>query len=85
MKNIPISFNEIIINKTLASQQNFTNATSNTQFASLLNNEAEEIKEIAEIEETTQIPTEQPKEMTIPQLELENLNYLNKIFLSFIV
>ena len=78
MKNIPNSFNEIIINKTLASQHHNVETTTNTQFDSLLNNEVKEIEEITEIQK------ESSSTKTIPQIELENLSYLNKIFLSFI-
>lgn len=79
MKNIPNSFNEIIINKTLASQQQYVKIVTNTQFNSLLNNEVKETKE------TTEIHEESSNTKTIPQIELENLSYLNKIFLSFLV
>lgn len=76
MKNITNSFNEIIISKTLSPRQN-TKEVTNGQFSSLLNQNTKE--------ELTQKDNEQEKPLETksnPQLELQNISYLNKIFLS---
>lgn len=76
MKNISNNFNEIIITKTLASQQNYIKEPTNTQFASLINNE------VQEVDDSTEVQEDSSNYKLIQQLELENLSYLNKIFLS---
>lgn len=79
MKNISNNFNEIIITKTLASQQNYIKKPTNTEFSSLINNE------VKEIDDSTEVQEDSSKYKIIQQLELENLSYLNKIFLSITI
>lgn len=77
MKNISNSFNEIIIGKTLSNQQSYTKNVLNNQFSSFLNNKQNEQEE--EQKETQEEPSEN---ITNQQVELQNANYLNKVFLS---
>jgi len=79
LKNISNNFNEIIITKTLASQQNYIKKPTNTEFSSLINNE------VKEIDDSTEVQEDSSKYKIIQQLELENLSYLNKIFLSITI
>ena len=80
MKNITNSFNEIIIGKTLANQPTYTKNISNNQFSSLLNNKSNEQE--TEQKETQEEPSEN---ITSQQVELQNVSYLNKIFLYSVV
>lgn len=77
MKNITNNFNEIIIGKTLSSQQNSTQTVTNEQFSSLLNNGSTEQQETEQKEHK-----EESENITNQQLELQNTSYLNKILLS---
>jgi len=77
LKNITNSFNEIIIGKTLSNQQSYTKNGNNDQFSSLLNNKSNE--QDSEQKETQEEPSEK---ITNQQLELQNISYLNKVFLS---
>lgn len=77
MKNITNNFNEIIIGKTLSSQQNSTQKVTNEQFSSLLNNGSTEQQETEQKEHK-----EESENITNQQLELQNTSYLNKILLS---
>ena len=77
MKNITNNFNEIIIGKTLSNQQTYTKNVTNEQFSSLLNNKSNEQE--PEQKETQEEPSEK---ITNQQVELQNVSYLNKVFLS---
>jgi len=77
LKNITNNFNEIIIGKTLSSQQNSTQKVTNEQFSSLLNNGSTEQQETEQKEHK-----EESENITNQQLELQNTSYLNKILLS---
>ena len=73
MKNINNNFNEIIIGKTLSKQLTTTKEVKNDEFSSLLNNNsAKKEDEKSSVNLTNQ------------QLELQNLSYLNKVYLSFV-
>ncbi len=72
MENITNSFNEIIISKTLLSQQTYKKEITSTEFSSFLNDDS--IKEEKEIEKPS-------NNVISSQLELQNLSYLNKVFL----
>ncbi len=71
MKNIANSFNEIIIGKTLSTQGTSTNKNLNSEFSSLLNNNSNK-----------QEDEKSSASLVNQQLELQNLSYLNKVFLS---
>ena len=77
MKNITNSFNEIIVGKTLSNHQTYTKKLTNTQFSSLLNNNANEQEP-----EENEKKEESSEQKTTQQLELQNVSYLNKVFLS---
>ena len=77
MKNITNNFNEIIIGKTLSNQQTYTKNVTNEQFSSLLNNKSNEQE--PEQKETQEEPSEK---ITNQQVALQNVSYLNKVFLS---
>ena len=71
MKNITNNFNEIIIGKTLSTQGISNKKIVNDEFSSLLNNNSNK----KEDEKTSD-------NLFNHQLELQNLSYLNKMFLS---
>lgn|GEM_PF-6698882 len=71
MNNITSNFNEIIIGKTLSPQGISTKKIINDEFSSLLNNNSNK----QEDEKTS-------ANLVNQQLELQNLSYLNKMFLS---
>jgi len=82
LKNITNSFNEIIISKTLSSQQAYTNEISNNKFSSLLNDNSNKQEEELKQEQEKK----QSSDNTIsPQVELQNISYLNKLFLFSVV
>jgi len=71
LNNITSNFNEIIIGKTLSPQGISTKKIINDEFSSLLNNNSNK----QEDEKTS-------ANLVNQQLELQNLSYLNKMFLS---
>lgn len=79
MENIPSDFKEIVLNKTFANQQKYVSTNPNTKFNTLID------KEASDTQETNEDQEEFTKNVTIQELELKNLNYLNKVFLSLVL
>jgi hypothetical protein len=71
LKNINNNFNEIIIGKTLSTQGTSTKKVIDGEFSSLLDNNSNKRED-----------EKSSANLVSQQLELQNLSYLNKMFLS---